>query len=117
MAHKFNKSIRDGVYLSGYDIGKGSIKSKKITLPPVKQIADNFIGGIFHNFVGEKVLKMAGDKMLPGNQELVDIVGKIGISIPVGITVSQMITGSGMSYRDIFMKSLIAIGLETALER
>ncbi|NHZ84295.1 MAG: hypothetical protein GWP19_00250 [Planctomycetia bacterium] len=99
-------------FLVGYDVASGSIKGKKLVLPKAKTIAVDGVGSIGHYYVGEPIIRMVKNKYMAGYAEEARVASKF-LSIPLFMKLGEMAVGAEkMSYKDLFIKSLIAVGAE-----
>ena len=113
---KFNDSLRDGVFLSGYDMAKGAFSKKQLYIPKAKDLGSNFIAGAGYNYLLKPITEMGVKKLIPDMPKEGEFLGKtLGFMLGLGMT-DKLLMGRQMpGLGQLLMKSLIVTGAESML--
>ena len=106
------ETIEDTVFLTGYDVLKGTSKKTGVAIPAMSKVGANLVGAAAYEYLGTKVVNMASTKFMPQYKVEADLLGKV-LLLPVGIMIGEKVLGGSSQYGNIILKSLVAVGSQS----
>lgn len=112
---KFNLSLENTVFLTGYDIIKKSPNFQKIQLPTIKDVSINALTGFGYEYIGSGITEtLVNQKMLAPYAPTARLAGKV-LGMPlIELVVRRWMMNGQMGYTNLVMKSLVAVGSQYA---
>jgi hypothetical protein len=112
----FNKAVRDGIFLTGYDVGESFLSKKQIQIPKAMDVAKNFTAGVAHNYFIEGFLDGIMRKVQPDMMKEGKFVGKVaGLTAALMLSEKFLFKSGKSSIGGAIMKSLVSAGAESMI--